>query len=49
MKCDQGSVATRHLHTVGITGMTVNDIFESIKDVLDKYSLEFSNLNGFCF
>ena len=45
-ECDRGSIATRHLDTVGITGMTASDIFESI-DVLDKYDLEFSKLIAF--
>ncbi len=43
-ECEHSSIATRHLHTVGITGMTAVDIFEAIKDVLVKYGLEFSNL-----
>ncbi len=46
-ECDRGCIATRHLHTVGITGMSAADIFESIKDVLDKYGLEFSHLMAF--
>ncbi len=46
-ECEHSSIATRHLHTVGITGMTAVDIFEAIKDVLVKYWLEFSNLVSF--
>jgi hypothetical protein len=46
-ECERSSIATRHLHTVGITGMTAADIFESIEEVLVKYDLEFSNLIAF--
>ena len=44
---ERGSIATRHLHTVGISSMTATDIFESIKSVLSKYGLAFSNLMAF--
>ncbi len=36
--CNNSSISTRHLHSIGITGMTASDIFESIKGVLDMYN-----------
>jgi len=46
-ECDRGSVVSRHLETVGITAMGANDIFEAIKEVLDKYGLKFDHLIAF--
>ena len=48
-ECENSSVVTRHLDTVGITCVTSADIFHSIKDVLLKYGLNFSNVIAFVF
>ena len=47
-KNEHSTIATRHLETVGITGSTAADIYQSIKDVLVKYGLNFSNVS-ICF
>ena len=44
---ERSTIATRHLETVGITGSTAADIYQSIKDVLVKYGLNFSNVTVF--
>ncbi len=40
-------VATRHLDTVGIIDLSAKGIFDSIKSLLEKYKLPFSNLLSF--
>jgi hypothetical protein len=46
-ECSRAVIATRHLHTVGITDFTAAGIFTSLKDVIHQYDLSFSNIISF--
>ena len=46
-ECENSSVVTKHVDTMGITCVTAADIFNSIKNVVLRYGLDFSNLIAF--